>query len=361
MNPEELRRYFGGQASPLETAQWFRGSYLPELIRKFNSVDIRKLLALYAGERIPDNERNLTDVRNRVSLIVEFELARLSNSILQEAGITDLFWCYVVANRFPDLEVRRRDGTRALRIEVKNLQSIAEEKSANFDTLRKDINPNSDFIVAFLWEWFSDSPGVAWQRAPKLLHGYVFHAASLAALRDTYWLNRPPTNLGGGFQGFDLRHAINCADGVYSEEEGNYGKLLRIWAQDFPYRPVDSSLIRDTEVAYLKFQAEVVAVGFSSLCSRYLPGLSGVAELTAISHDGKVVGMRAGDFGFFSKTYINERSARLLIQSLGIKYGVTMNEKYVSSGYEYSPPAPLRSLFTDQKPKRLTKALFGLA
>src|SRR5258708_28228607 len=119
MDANTLTAKLGGQSPALETAQWLRAHYLPELMRRFNTVDVRKRLGLYVGDRIPDNERNLTDVRNRVSLIVEYELARLSNQILSNANVNDLFWAYVVANRFPDLEVRMNDGSRKLRIEVK--------------------------------------------------------------------------------------------------------------------------------------------------------------------------------------------------------------------------------------------------
>jgi hypothetical protein len=121
-----------------------------------NSTDVRQRIGLYAGERIPQNERNLTDVRNRVSLIIEYEMARIATRILERAEIGDLFWSYVVANRFPDLEVRHNSGRRGLRVEVKCLQTLAEEKAANFDTLRKDIHPQTDFLVVFLWEWRGD-------------------------------------------------------------------------------------------------------------------------------------------------------------------------------------------------------------
>jgi len=72
MTNEEITRMMSTQAGPLETACWMRESYLPLLIERFNTPNVQKRLGLYQGERIPDNERNLTDVRNRVSLIVEY-------------------------------------------------------------------------------------------------------------------------------------------------------------------------------------------------------------------------------------------------------------------------------------------------
>lgn len=351
----------GTGVSPVQIAQWLRSTYLPLLIDRFNHDDCRKRLGLYQGERIPDNERNLTDVRNRVSLIIEYELARLSNHMLSDAGENNLFWSYVVANRFPDLEVRRPDGTRCLRIEVKCLQSIAEEKSANFDTLKKDINPATDFVVVFIWEWgYADSALFGWDRAPRILNCYVFHASSLAELRDAYWLNKPPENLGGGFQGFDLRFAVNCAAGVYAEEEGNYGKLLRIWQADFPHRPPATPALQDTENEYLRFKKSVILDGFWSLCQYHLPRLSQQSQITQISANGEAVGAKAGDFGFFTKLLVNNSDITSLMIANGIHYGVAMTEKYVCTGMVLTGTRTAPA-FNQKKPKFLSRQLFGLA
>lgn len=360
MNQQELVTMLGAQTSPEIIAQWLRTRYFPALIQRFNTDDVRKRLGLYQGERIPDNERNLTDVRNRVSLIIEYELARVSNQMLSDAGATELFWSYVVANRFPDLEVRRQDGSRCLRIEVKCLQSIAEEKSANFDTLKKDINPSTDFVVVFVWEWaYGDSAVFSWDRAPKILSCYVFHATSLAELRDAYWLNQPHDNLGNGYQGFDLRYAVNCNNGIYSEEEGNYGKLLRIWKSDFSYRPQATPSLQDTEAEYLRFRQKVVMDGFWSLGEYHLPRLSSQTNVTRIILGDKEVGAKSGNFGFFTKSLVSNRDITNLMHSHQLRYGVAMTEKYMSTGIELNE-AGIIQLFNKKKPKLLCRELFGL-
>ncbi|ACH39997.1 hypothetical protein Gbem_2994 [Citrifermentans bemidjiense Bem] len=360
MTREELSRMLSAQATPLELAIWLRQRYLPLLIQAFNTPGARKRLGLYQGERIPDNERNLTDARNRVSLIIEYELARLSNQIVEERGETDLFWSYVVANRFPDLEVRRRDGTRSLRIEVKCLQSIAEEKAANFDTLKKDLNPATDFVVVFLWEWAYDGDEFQWDRSPKLHNCFVFQAYSLAELRDHYWLNKPPGDLGGGYQGFDLRFAVNCKNGSYAEEEGNYGKLLRIWKENFEYRPEDTPILLDTEQEYLKFQREVTLEGFKNLCDYHLPRLSQQDTVTRIVKDGVEIGARAGRFAFFSNSLLETRNVKPLLVENEVTYCVVMTDKYVCSGSKIDN-GQLVQVFRGLKPKLLDRSLFGLA
>lgn len=361
MNRHELTLMLGALESPAAIAQWLRTTYLPALINHFNTDDVRKRLGLYLGERIPDNESNLTDVRTRVSLIIEYELARLSNQMLADAGETELFWSYVIANRFPDLEVRRSDGTRYLRIEVKCLQSIAEEKSANFDTLKKDLNPTTDFVVVFLWDWaYQDSQTFLWDQAPVLLKCYVFHASSLAELRDICWLNQPPPKLGNGYQGFDLRYAVNCKEGIYSEEEGNYGKLLRIWKKDFPYRPPSTDVLLDTESEYLHFKQDVVMAGFWSLCEYHLPRLSEQRQVERISWNGQLVGAKSGKFGFFVKALMSKNAELIsLMQAHGLSYGLTMTEKYICSGFELSGSRSSK-LFGGKKPKLLQRQLFGL-
>lgn len=356
-----LEHMLSARSGPLEIGQWLRQHYLPELIRRFNLPAARKRLGLYQGERIPENERNLTDVRNRVSLIVEYELARISNEIIEEHQLPDLFWSYVVANRFPDLEVRRRDGARHLRMEVKCLQSIAEEKAANFDTLKKDIHPHSDFVIAFLWEWGYDGQEFNWDRAPLLLNCFVFHAYSLAELRDHYWLNKPPRNLGGGYQGFDLRYAVNCTQDIYNEEEGNYGKLLRSWQEGFEHRPQDSEILLDTETEYLRFKKEVVMAGFRNLAARHLPALSQQPNVTSIAtNTGVEIGRQAGEFGFFAKNMAEKNEILEAMRRNNLRFAIVLTDKYVCTGSELVN-GKLLQRFSGLKPKRLARTEFGLA
>jgi hypothetical protein len=297
LTAEELRKFFATLTEPLDILEWLQSRFIVAVRTVFNSDDVRRRLGLYAGDRIPDNERNLTDVRNRVSLIVEYELARISTRLLEEAKVKEIFWSYVVANRFPDLEVRDSEGKRHLRIEVKNLQSVAEEKSANFDTLRKDVHPQTDFLVVFLWEWKADD-GKPWDRAPFIHNVFVFHASSLALLRDCYWLNSPPTTLGDGLQGFDLRYGINCRNGKYNEEEGNYGKLLRLWQKDFGHAPPMTPILERTAKDYHSFQEEVIVRGFETIAAIHLPKLSGDAPMKEVLFSGKRVGFNAGNYVF---------------------------------------------------------------
>ncbi len=300
-----LTAFLSGDAESLDTLVWLQDEFLPSVVRRLNDSDSRKRLALYGGDRIPENERNLTDFRNRISLIVEYEFARAITEVLDVAGVDDQFCAYVVANRFPDLEIRSDEGERGLRFEVKCLQSTAEEKSANFSTLGKDIQPFTDFVIVFLWDWWDERTGIQWDRAPIILDNFVFNASSLAMLRDWYWLNRPPSNLGGGYQGIDIRYPVNCGRGAYNEEEGNFCNLLRLWQRDFQHRPPNSELLRKTENDYLDFKDTVVIRGFEILANQLLPTLSGRPIVTQMLERETVVGFKSGDVGFVAASRIN--------------------------------------------------------
>lgn len=320
-----------------ELLRWLRESFLSSVLKHMNTPDVRRRIGLYGGDRIPENERNLTDVRNRVSLIAEYEMARVATRLLEDKGLDDLFFSYVVANRFPDLELRDEKGRRGIRIEVKCLASIAEEKSANFDTLKKDIDPRTDFVVIFLWEWNRDRAVVGpggnrssdWDRAPEFLKVYCFHAASLAHMRDWYWLNRPPSNLGDGLQGFDLRYGVNCNSGNYNQEENNYGKLMRMWSDGFGPAPDRSLFIKETPEEYLAFRSTVIEEGFIQVCHALVIE-SLPAKLTAepIDRSKRILGVKAGHYAFVLGSRCTTKDQKSILHKPGIERIFVFTENY---------------------------------
>ena len=355
MDKEELIKILHATESPDKIAKWLRKQYFPEIMNRYNLEASRKRFGLYRNEQIPSNERNLTDVRTRMGVLIEFELARLSNEILLELGIEDVFWSYVVANRFPDLEIRENNGNRLLRLEIKCLQCIAEEKSANFDTLIKDINPNTDFVIVCLWDWDDGGNDTCqWDLAPKLFKMYVFHAYSLAQLRDTYWLNKPPADLGTGYQGFDVRYAVTCTDSVFSKEQGNYGKLTRIWKKDFAYRPVETPALLDTEAEYIKFQREIIRAGFEILAKKQLSELRN-GEISYIVYEGQNIGYAVEDVGYVMKAMRKSKVQEIALQNR-LSILVSMTEKYRSTIYKMQPDS-IDELAKNEKPKNVVEII----
>jgi hypothetical protein len=362
MDKNELYEMLTATKPPVEIAVWLRQSYFPEIVRRFNSENSRKRFGLYQNEQIPMNERNLTDVRTRMGVLIEFEIARISNELLPEAGIDDIFWSYVVANRFPDLEIRNNNGERQLRLEIKCLQCIAEEKSANFDTLKKDIDPSTDYVVVCLWDWSKyRSTNCNWDSVPVIYKVYVFHAYSLTMLRDTYWLNNPPSNLGAGCQGFDVRYAVTCANGKYSKEQGNYGKLTRIWKEGFAFRPVETEELLDTESEYLAFQKEIIFEGFRILAYTQLSSLTAeVIPIEEVLRGDSVIGYKADSFIYILSSKIGSRSVQSVLQEIASENDcntiVAMTEKYRSTIYRLKDKA-LTQIAYNEKPKNVLSIL----
>ncbi len=288
-------RLMMGEEPPGATLSWLRSTLGPWLIDRLGSDEIRRRLGLYRGDRIPSNERNLTDSRNRVSLIVEYELAAGMNEFLAAGGHDDPRVAYVVANRFPDLETRSASGECGLRFEVKCVEALAEEPSANFDTLLKDIDAERDFLIVCIWEWDAARDSVAWDQAPLVTDIFFLHARSLAIMRDETWLGRPPAAVGSGHQGFDLRFAVTHNDKAgYKEEEGNVGKLLRIWRDGAEPPAHWPKLTSETIAEYVRMCAVHADRGFSAVAVRYLPDLGGEAALSPVIVDGREVGLRCG-------------------------------------------------------------------
>lgn len=260
---DRLREALSAELGVDDTLKWLREVYLPVVRDGINGESSSKRRALYEGEKIRNNEQNLSDTRTRMGLLLECEFARISNDLLADEGIGELFWSYVPANRYPDLVVRDDAGIAHLRVEMKALESCAEEKSANFETLIKDINPATDYLAVCLWEW-EDSRGeeAFWDKTPIVDNIYVFHAYSLARIRDSHWLNSPQKSKYP--KGIDLRTAISCDEVGFSVEQHNMGKMLRLWKNNGTEEPPSSFTERERETLkdYLEFVNQVGDAGF---------------------------------------------------------------------------------------------------
>ncbi len=248
----------------LETIEHFlENELVPEAVTSLNDSCLQRRLLVFDDEKLPTNQRNLTDFRTRLGVLIEYEFGRALDELLASKGLTDAQVVYVVANRFPDLEIRRSDGTRGPRIEVKSIDLLAEEKAANFDTLVKDTRPSQDYVLVLLWQWLR-VPGKP-ARCPVITDWSIINAFELAVLRDTYWLNHPPGDCGDGAQGFDIRWAVNSTRAGFNKEEGNYGKLMRIFdSQSEQWLP--NGLVRQTTVdKYFTLRQKIWKGGHAAL------------------------------------------------------------------------------------------------
>ena len=194
-----------------------------------------------------------------------------------------------------------------------------------------------------------------WDTAPQIMKAYVFHAYSLTLLRDTYWLNRPPANLGKGYQGFDVRFAVTCNNSVFSKEQGNYGKLTRIWKQGFEYRPVESAVLLDTESEYFVFQEQIIRSGFDILAKRQLSQLS-ETDIEEIVVNAVSVGYKSNNIAYIMSSAILPRRILEFATKQSVEYVVTMTEKYKSTIYQIAGNQ-VNKIARDIKPKNIVSII----
>jgi hypothetical protein len=194
--------------------------------------------------------------------------------------------------------------------------------------LIKDIDPVADYVIVFLWEWAYDAAEVNWDRAPIVANIFAFNAEALARLRDWYWLNRPAPRQGDAFQGYDLRGAITSNQGVYKEEEGNYGKLLRLWDATFAARPTMTGLMERTERDYLRFRETALHSGFENLSHLILRSIVNEHELEPIIFEGRPIGYRKGSHWFVPNSKVDRPHLIQLMSAGGAQDVLLFTDKY---------------------------------
>ena len=261
----------------IESVEDPRSTLFTELVQpsmnRLNEGELGFRIGNYPDERLPTNQRNLSDIRTRVGTLLEYELSRAMQWRIREQGIEQVYASCGIANKYPDLTIRGQGGEMGLRMEVKSFQTVAEEPAANFETLLKDIRKGRDYIILMVWNWRSIPENKDVER-PYIAQFHCFDAYNIALLRDAYWLNRPDSE--DGYQGFDLCEGINYAGGEdgegYKKEEGNYGKILRIYKRGFEYDEAipERVISNGTLERYLNMKNEARSLRYKDVINKYL-------------------------------------------------------------------------------------------
>ena len=258
-----------------------REHLFPQALRILNDEVLPVQFSLFRDDVVPTNQRNLTDVRTRMGVLLEYELGKAITALLPREAKEKLSLTYVIANKFPDLAFRGFDGSIGVRFEVKSIEAIAEEKAANFDTLIKDIRKGTDFVVVLLWEWRQHETRPL--RSPHVYRIFVMDAYQLAQMRDCYWLNTPPKKVGDARQGYDLCFGVSCGENTFNKEEGNYGKLMRIFKENFEQFLPDEVRSGTTLKTYYEVRDLTIRVGLEviggEIADEFLAGRGGTKRL----------------------------------------------------------------------------------
>lgn len=126
---QDLRRAIADGAPAFCRA--LNAGLMQRCIAAVNERYVLPMMSKLPSERLPTNERNLTDARTRIGVLLEYSFAQVLQDILMSHGVDDFRLSYVIANRYPDLFIRDRNSQPRVRMEVKALQLASEEKSAN--------------------------------------------------------------------------------------------------------------------------------------------------------------------------------------------------------------------------------------
>ena len=97
---------------------------------------------------------------------------------------------------------------------------------------------------------------------------------------------------------------MNCQQGTYKEEEGNYGKLLRIWSDDSHYGPELSKILDATIATYRDFRDFAIWSGFEVLSQKLL-SKSGPGKPESILIDGRIPGYFLGNLAILFRARTN--------------------------------------------------------
>jgi hypothetical protein len=146
---------------------------------------------------------------------------------------------------------------------------------------------------------------------------------------------------------------VNCSDGIYNQEEGNYGKLLRIWQEGFQYRPKPSALIEQTISDYLVFRKEAITSGLDTLARIYLPPLSDDSNIIPIIYNGSRVGWKTERAAFLLGSYLSTKHERQAILALAAVPSIfILTDKYAWKEYHHDG-GKLTVVSSGKKPKQL--------
>jgi hypothetical protein len=245
------------------------------------------LLSKLPEERLPTHQRNLTDVRTRIGVLLEYSFALALQDALRKGGTADYRASFVVANQYPDLVIRDAVSQPAVRIEMKTLELVSEEKSANFDALIRDVHPQKDILCVLMWEWDEEDLSGTTVKFPEVKRGFAFEAYPIARVRDLGWLSQ---RRAGQVKGIDVTGPVVGDAQSLREEEHNMGKLMRILGDgEADALPDDLAMHRAVE-SYREFKNYTISAGLAHNAVRLLKELGIVSQAdTAFSHSTSLV------------------------------------------------------------------------
>ena len=345
-----------------EVIRFFENEILPKVQLKINTGRFHRMSSKLNTELLPTNQRNLTDARTRIGTLLEYQFAyELNNLLKDEYNLEEYDVGFVLANQYPDLVIRNEFHEVVLRIEMKSIQGISEEKSANFDALIRNIEEKSDILCIILWEWNSVIEKEATIEYPEISKIYFFNAYEIAKIRDYSWLKNTKGQTGNKIVDVSGVY-VHVEEDVFKKEEGNLGKLLRIGIDD------ENNI---EGVKYEKFKNEVQLFGIQQIvksCLNLIIEEDKIVEFDSREYDKKEVQLIYQAFKNDTSLLIlagNRRSPSKILEKTKIfleeiqsdfTYTTILNEKFDWILYESSLTENIK-VDEGKKPQTLYKKL----
>ncbi len=355
--------------SPQALVDAFNTDILARAVESLNRTTNLRQMGKLAIERLPQNERNLTDVRTRLGVLLEYALATVINAHWQERLGGDHTLCFVVANRYPDLVSRDRQHRPGMRIEVKAIEAISEEKSANLDVLVRDTRATGDILCVLVWEWKEAAVDGTIVEYPHIYRAFAFSERTIAKIRDVSWLHNMSRST---FKGIDIGGPVVGSGGGLKEEEHNMGKLLRIGAEEDFGDPSLAPYKDDPNVRlYEEFRRFTITLGIQTIVRRAFSAFGMTALEEHISNfqfqlgETRLVAIGRNDttrLAIFGGTSRGEKLNQVIAESLKLAgeqncYALIFGEKFTWFLCFYDGETLIRLTEPDKKPWRATLEL----
>lgn len=265
---QHLREIVSEETSISQKTETLNTQVFPNIVEEFNHGDAADRLTRLTQdvEPVPNHSRNVTEVRSRVGLLLEFNLGIVIEEYLPDEHVVS----YGASQAHTDLVLRGPDRKPTIRLEVKAIEDIAEEKAASYEDMVHSIDPQNDVLAIFTWGWKVDHTNGTETRIPQLYDLRAFEMKEISMARDLLWMqdsNRGNKNM------MDISMpVIQKGSEELKEEEGNMGKLTRIVDQDdLENNPELKSQLKFDELQrYIQYMSFCKGIGITRASELYL-------------------------------------------------------------------------------------------
>lgn len=265
---EYLREVVSEDTDIGEKVNLLNTQVFPDLVEEFNTGDAADRLTRLTRdvEPVPDHSRNVTETRTRVGLLLEFNLGIVMGEYLSEEHVVS----YGASQAHTDLVLRGADRKPTVRLEVKAIEDIAEEKAASYEDKVHSIDPHKDILAIFTWGWRPDHANGTETRIPQLYDLRAFEMREISMARDLFWMQNP-TQSNKNMIDISMP-VIQRNPGELKEEEGNMGKLTRIVdSSDLDDNPELRSQLNFEELQrYIEYMLFCKGSGVSRAAEHYM-------------------------------------------------------------------------------------------